>query len=396
MSRSIAVRLSLIALLTATLSTVSLADKGSASSLGMSKTKPADGPSVQVESGFMVPYTAKIPGTDLQFEMIPVPGGTFKLGSPESEEGRADDEGPQVQVNVDPMWVAKTEVNWEQYEQFMNLHYVFQGFQADGKRMVNETNRIDAVTAPTPLYEPSFTYEFGQEPDLPATTMTQYAAQQFTKWLSGISGQQYRLPTEAEWEYAARAGTETAFSWGDTDAEADDHAWSFDNSDSGPSPVGTKKPNAFGLHDMHGSVGEWTINKYEEKGYASLAGKSPINATDAVTFATEESPCVIRGGTWEDDVALLRSAARMKSEDGDEWKDEDPNEPKSMWWYTNDPTRGVGFRLFRSFKPLPKETITKFWDTASEDILDVVEFKLNDGRAYLGLVDPTLPDAIEE
>ena len=86
----------------------------------------------------------------------------------------------------------------------------------------------------------------------------------------------------------------------------------------------------------------------------------------------------------------------MKSEDSEQWKEKDPNGPKSAWWYTDDPTRGIGFRVFRSYKPLPKETIAKFWDTTSEDILDVVEFKINDGRAYMGLVDPTLPAAIDD
>ena len=371
------------------------ADAGSGSLLGIRTEQPADGPFVKVDQGFMVSYTSKIPGTDIDFEMVPVPGGSFKLGSPESEQDRNDDEGPQIEVTVDPMWVAKTEVNWEQYEQFMELHHFFQKFQSDGIRIVNEENRVDAVTAPTPLYEPSFTYEYGQEPDLPATTMTQYAAQQYTKWLSAVTGQQYRLPTEAEWEYAARAGTTTVYGWGDTENQADEYAWSSDNSD-GPSTVGSKKPNAFELHDMHGSVGEWTINRYQESGYADFVKKSPLNAIDVVRFPTNEVSGVIRGGNWEDDLSMLRSAARLASGVPEEWKEEDPNVPKSVWWYTNDPTRGIGMRLFRSYQPLPKETISKFWDTAAEDVLEVVEFKLNDGRAYLGLVDLSLTEAIKK
>lgn len=362
---------------------------------GISTERPTDGPSVKVGERYMVPYIARIPGTEISFEMVPVPGGEYLMGSPETEADREPDEGPQIKVQVDPMWVAKTEVNWQQYHEFMAMHDVFGQFQADGIRVVDEANLADAVTAPTPLYDPSETYEYGEEPDQPATTMTQYAAQQFTKWLSGITGQQYRLPTEAEWEYAARGGTTTAYSWPD-DESIDDHAWYFENSDSGPVAVASKNANPFGLHDMHGSVGEWTVNYYTADGYAGFVDKQPINATDVVVWPTSEWPCVVRGGTWEDDADRLRSAARMASKDEETWKDGDPNIPMSAWWYTVDPTRGIGFRVFRSYQPLPKEKISQFWNTSAEDILEVVEFKISDGRANLGLVDPALADAIKQ
>ncbi len=151
------------------------------SMVGIAKEKPADGPSVKVDGGFMVPYTATIPGTDVSFEMVPVPGGTFKMGSPEDEADRNDDEGPQIEVVVDPMWVAKTEVNWEQYKEFMSLYAIFKEFEAQGQRKVDDKNRVDAITAPTELYDPSFTFEYGEEPEQPAVTMTQYSAQQFTQ-----------------------------------------------------------------------------------------------------------------------------------------------------------------------------------------------------------------------
>ncbi len=365
------------------------------SKVGIVKDEPSEGPSVKVDNGYMVPYSVTIPGTDVSFEMIPVPGGTFKMGSPEDEEDRADDEGPQIDVVVDPMWVAKTEVTWAQYKEFMDLYAIFKEFEAQGKRTINDDNKVDAITAPTELYDPSFTYEYGEEPNQPAVTMTQYSAQQFTKWLSRITGQQFRLPTEAEWEYAARAGTTTAYSWGDSPGDIDDYAWYFDNADEGAPPVGSKKPNALGLHDMHGSVAEWTVNQYNEEGYTDFDKGKPINATDAVTWPENSYPCVVRGGSWEMDAEQLRSAARLASHDED-WKEEDPNFPKSPWWFTSDPARGVGFRLFRSHKPLDESKIARFWEANSEDVKDDVQSRLLGGRGGLGLVDPTLVDAIKE
>ena len=381
----------LIALVT---STSSLAE-APASNVGIAEEKPADGPSVKVEGGYMVPYTVTIPGTDVSFEMIPVPGGEFKLGSPDDEAGRADDEGPQLDVVVDPMWVAKSEVTWAEYKEFMQLYGIFKQFESKGERQVTDDNRVDAITAPTELYDPTFTYEYGEDLDQPAVTMTQYAAQQYSKWLSRITGQQFRLPTEAEWEYAARAGTSTAYSFGDEADEIDDYAWYFDNADTMAPKVGSKKPNAYGLLDMHGSVAELTVNQYTEDGYEGFDQGKPLNAIDVVVWPETPYPIVVRGGSWEMDAEQLRSAARLGTED-EEWKEEDPNYPKSPWWFTSDPSRGVGFRLFRSYKPLDQETITKFWEPTAEEVRDDVESRLRGGRGGLGLVDETLPEAIKQ
>jgi formylglycine-generating enzyme required for sulfatase activity len=277
----------------------------------------------------------------------------------------------------------------------MKLYGIFKEFESSGKRPITEDNRVDAITAPTELYDPTFTYEYGEEPQQPAVTMTQYSAQQFTKWLSLITGEQYRLPTEAEWEYAARGGTATAYSWGDSADEIDDYAWYFDNAFDGQVPVGEKKPNPFGLYDMHGNVAEWTVNAYTEDGYKAFADKPGLNATDVVVWPKAPYPCVVRGGSWEMDPEGLRSAARMQTDD-EEWKSEDPNFPRSPWWFTSDPSRGVGFRIFRSYTPLPQEKLTKFWEPQAEDVLMDVQMRLDGGRGGLGLVDQELPKAIEE
>lgn len=360
---------------------------------GITSEQPVEGPFVKVKEGYMVPYTVTIPGSDVMFEMIPVAPGSFKIGSPPDDPEHQEDEAPQVTVHVDPMWVARTEVTWAQYKEYMRLYAIFKEFEARGERVISDSNKVDAITAPTELYDPSFTFEYGEEPEQPAVTMTQYAAQQFTKWLSRVTGEQYRLPTEAEWEYAARGGTTTAYSFGDDPEQLDEYAWYFDNADSGAVKVGTKKPNPFGLYDMHGNVAEWTVNQYSENGYQDYAEKQPISAVDFVRWPEAASPCVVRGGSWEMDAEALRSAARLASDD-EVWKEEDPNFPKSPWWFTSDPARGVGFRVFRSYQPLAPESIRKFWEANAEDVKSDVESRLLGGRGGLGLVDALLPDAI--
>ena len=102
----------------------------------------------------------------------------------------------------------------------------------------------------------------GTSKGLPVGNVTQYAASQFCKWLSAKTGHFYRLPTEAEWEYSARAGSSTAYYFGDDPKMIEQYAWSFENSEDSYHPVGQKKPNAWGLYDMHGNVAEWTLDQY--------------------------------------------------------------------------------------------------------------------------------------
>lgn len=363
---------------------------------GIVKEKPASGPFVETEQGFMVPYTIDIPGSDVSFEMIPVPGGEFVMGSPDDQEGRNDDEGPQRTVSVKPFWMGKYEVTWKEYFKFMELHDAFKAFEAKGLRKITDDNRIDVITAPSTLYDPSFTFEAGDGPDQPAVTVTQYAAKQYTKWISLLTDQFFRLPTEAEWEYACRAGADTAFYFGDDIDELGDYAWYFDNSDEVRQDVGQKKPNAFGLYDMLGNAAEWVLDGYDESGYQD-AGGATLTVEQAFYAPTDVFPRVVRGGSFELDAEQCRCASRLTSHEYD-WKDQDPNIPASPWWFTSYPATGVGLRLMRPLEaPASREAREEFWKPDLEELEEVAESRIDqEGRGARGLVDKELPNAIEE
>ena len=370
-------------------------DAWSEETTGLVKEKPTSGRFVKTDRGFMVPYKMAIPGTEIEFEMIPVAGGNLMMGSPASEPDREETEGPQFEVSVEPFWIGKHEIRWEEYKQFMNMYQVFKDFESYKIRPVNDDNKIDAITAPTELYEPDITFEFGSDPKQAAVTMTQYAAKQYTKWMTGITGNFHRLPYESEWEYACRAGTKTAYSFGNDPDVLEEYAVFEGNSDlEGQHHIGTKKPNPWGLHDMHGNVAEWVLDGMLDDGYTKFGTKS-WKAADAVVWPKKESSRVVKGGSWESEAAGCRSAARLGSDD-DEWKSEDPNIPLSPWWYTSDPARGVGFRLFRPLREPDRKDRAKFWDPDVEAIKFAVENRLEEGRGVLGLVDKDLPKAISD
>ncbi len=358
---------------------------------GLVADKPAEGRSVKVDGGYMVPYEMKIPGTDVTFEMVPIPAGEFLMGSLDSEDGRENSEGPQRKFHVDPFWMGRYEVRWDEYKQYMDLYSAFKQFQERRLRPVTEDNRIDVVTSPTPLYEPTFTFEFGEDPSQPAITVSQYAAKQYTKWLSAITGHQFRLPTEAEWEYACRAGTTTAFYFGDDASQLGEHAWFVENTDdSGTKVTGRKQPNAWGLYDMLGNAAEWVLDAH-----------APYEATDRVLNAatdwvrpTSLDPRVVRGGMWEFEAAACRSASRFPS-DYRAWRETDPNVPKSPWWFTDDPGRGVGFRIIRPLQTVPREQMEEVWTVDVDDTQYEVDDRIEGGRGVEGIVDRELPAAIE-
>lgn len=359
--------------------------------LGLQKEKPASGRFVETPKGFMVPYAAKIPGTEIEFTMEPIPGGKFKLGSPAGETGRNADEGPQVEVEIAPFWMGRYEITWSEYQSYMAMHDVFKEMVTKKIRKPADKNHPDVVTAPSNLYDPTFTYSKGKQPKQPAISMSQFAAKQYTKWLSKISGTNYRLPTEAEWEYACRAGSTKAYSFGDDPSQLGDHAWFFENASEQLHPVGTKKPNAWNLFDMHGNVAEWVIDEYSPEHFAALAkvGK-PIGGFEATLWPTKYFPRAIRGGSLEDNPAACRSAARKGSDDTT-WRETDPNIPKSPWWFTDDYGLCVGFRLCRSLNDPAPEIMKRLWESDHEDIGDVANYRIDEeGRGARAVAGPEL------
>lgn len=310
--------------------------------------------SPKVSEKEMKAYSTAIPGTEVTFEMLPIPSGNFLMGSPASEEGRKDDEGPQREVKIAPFWMGKCEVTWNEFELFM--------YPTEEKRIRNlhpidpKLNELtDASTRPT---QPYVEMSFGMGKDgFPAISMTQHAANKYCEWLSAKTGYFYRLPTEAEWEYAARAGTKTAYFWGDDASPMDEYCWTANNSDGKYQKVGKKKPNPWGLHDILGNVIEWTLDQYDPKAYGTLGNSNPWNK------ATKPYPHSARGGAWDDDSAdKLRVAARRSSDP--DWKIQDPQFPKSVWYHTD--AQFLGFRIVRPMEIPSAEDMQKYWNSGVE------------------------------
>jgi len=299
-------------------------------------------------------YTNAIPGTQVNYVMVPIPGGEFTMGSPDSEAGRNPDEGPARRVKIAPFWMGRLEVSWNEYELFM--------FPDDEKKLRGDhpteesVNAVsDAVTRPSkPYMEMSF--GMGKE-GYPAISMSQHAANKYCHWLSAKTGHFYRLPTEAEWEYACRAGTSTAYSFGDDEGKLGEYGVFEDNSDFKYGKIGRKKPNPWGLHDMHGNVAEWCLDQYEDS-YESLKD-TLINPWNK---ATKPYPHVVRGGSFDDSASKLRSAARRGSDRN--WKMRDPQLPKSIWWLTD--AQFVGFRIVRPLEVPSAAELQKYWTSGVE------------------------------
>ena len=339
-------------------------------------------------------------------EFVPIKGGKFLMGSPKDEPGRKDDEGPQFEVVIEPLWIGKFEVTWDDFEEF-HQEYV-PAVVAKGWTIPKD-READAVSIPTLKWGQEFTpilNPLGEKGGFPVADLSRFNAMQFTKWLSKKTGRFYRLPTEAEWEYAARAGSKTAYYWGDKSDGLEKVAIFFDNSDWNnpvkgfPAPgteryspgtgyrvVGARPANPWGLHDMYGNVAEWVIDAYDANHYAKFAGKT-VSWKDAINWPTTSTfPSVYRGGDFSTDASACRSASREAS-DMKKLQDRDTNLPKSPWWYSD--AFHIGIRVVRPLKEPTEEEKALFWDSATnlKEVKAVWDTDGSSSKQYRKVIEP--------
>lgn len=300
-------------------------------------------------------FIEKVPGSMVSFEMIAIPGGKFVMGSPASEEYREADEGPQHTVELSPFWMGKTEISWDEYNAFFKQTY--RGGRTEDQ-VIQNANDVSSITGPTPAYEdPSQGWGIGKHP---AITMTFYAATIYCKWLSQVTGKKYRLPTEAEWEYAARGNTSGAYFFpGEPSDFSKERLWnkifgtdttinSFiiyrDNSRGRPHLPRAVKVNPFGLLNMLGNVKEFCSDWYSPTNYSNDSKNEKIKNPPGPPQGEEH---VIRGGSFRSGVGRVRAADRDHTQH-EAWMVTDPQIPKSLWWYSDN--NEVGFRVVCEYR----------------------------------------------
>ena len=297
-------------------------------------------------------YIEQIPGTAVSFNMVAIDGGSFVMGSSPKESFHKEDESPQHDVTVSSFFMAEVEATWDQYWSFYS-QTMSEGRTPPETVYANNLSAmdVDAISGPTPPF--GFPDQGWGSGDRPAITMTHYAAEVFCQWLSQKTGKKYRLPTEAEWEYAARGGTQTPYFFAGKPKDFSntgfmrkfisaktDSIGSYviyeNNSNYRTQEPSLVKANPFGLKNMLGNVMEYTADKYDAKAYEKRAN----GATDPIV--TEGDEWVVRGGGYFSDASDVRSAARGKTAHAD-WLKPDPQQPQSIWWYSD--IKGVGFRV---------------------------------------------------
>lgn len=296
-------------------------------------------------------FTEYIPGSGISFEMKAIPGGTYLMGSANDEAFRDENEGPVKEVTISPFFMARVEVTWKEYLAFFKQTGA-QGKTADAYLNVDQGD-VDAISGPTPPWGAP-DQGWGKK-TLPAITMTHHAAEVYCQWLTEITGKTYRLPSEAEWEYAARGGTTTPYFFEgnpkkyvtqgfknklfgvDTTTISGYISYS-ENSNARSSVPEIKGENPFGLVNMLGNVAEFCSDWYAEDAYSQYSGGKLTDPTGPETG--EEH--VVRGGSFRDGAEDVRSASRVATRTV-AWLKTDPQMPKSIWWYSD--CIHVGFRV---------------------------------------------------
>jgi sulfatase modifying factor 1 len=300
-------------------------------------------------------FSEKIPGTTVSFKMKAIDGGQFKMGSPADELYRNSDEGPVREVEVKSFWIAEVEVTWNEYLAFFNATSSQGRKEADTE--INE--EIDGISGATPPWgAPDQGWGMGTRP---AITMTHHGAETYCRWLSRVTGKKYRLPTEAEWEFAARSGTSGPYFFEGSPKDFErDALWnkifgpdtavinSFviyqENSPYRTQPPLLVNPNPFGLKNMLGNVAEFCLDYFDPQVY----GKYPQGVVKNPRGSREGLEHVIRGGSFKNTAKDLRIARRDFTRTK-EWLETDPQIPKSIWWYSD--CNHVGFRVICEYEP---------------------------------------------
>ncbi|TWU02610.1 formylglycine-generating enzyme family protein [Stieleria varia] len=309
--------------------------------------QPDARPFVRTDLGYMVPYQQRVPGTDTSILMIPVPGSTDANGA-----------------MIEPYWMGRYEITVEQFAPYTELYETVgrdrdvrweERHKGAGAVVVS----VDAVTAPTEVYDPSFRFEYSSKPDSPVPSMTQFAARQYTKWLSAVTGVDYCLPTLTQWQDACRGGTETPWSFDDRAAIARKFCVYADPSTTGITlRVGRTLPNPYGLCDMHGSLAEWVID--------DVSGKQHYQT---------HPMC---GGSFQDDLKDCRWDS-IKHCTARYWA-EDPNLPLSPWWLASTDAVEVGFRIISPLQKMTDEQKRERWESDSEQLTRDLQQRMKEGR----------------
>ena len=297
--------------------------------------------SIDAQRGFHS-YKIKIPGTDVQLKMIPIKEGNFNMGSTYSAVNSTEDERPIHHVELDRYWMAEHETTWELYNLFLDQSVDSLKRQGTKNPMVI----IDINQIPRPETDQD-SIDLANTDDYPAANISQAEASAFCEWLTAMTGHYYRLPTEAEWEYACRAHRESEYHFDKTE-NIEVYSWNLLNSDDTPHAVKGKKSNRWKLYDMNGNVAEWTLDNYNTSGYDSHTIKNPV------VIENDKSPAAIRGGSWEKHPSLLRCGARDSLEP--KWEEYDD----AQEWKTRSET--VGFRVVRPyFMPITVSEREALW-----------------------------------
>jgi len=297
--------------------------------------------------GDMKPYEETFPLCDgAKMRMVVVPGGEVTLTA---------EDGSKKTVKVDPFWMAEIEMTWGIY------NYFWQNGKSRLKNGVLEEEDRDSmtpaelVTQPTQQYNDMLRGTHSGDDEFPAMDMTNHAASKFCQWISAQTGRFYRLPTEAEWEFAARGGATTKYFWGDDPDQADEYAWFEDNANLTYQVGKQKKPNKYGLYDMLGNLAEWTLDAHAENSFS----KFEDGEANPWNIPTKRYPRSIRGGSFEDGVDGIGCSARFGSDAG--LKEEDPQVPKSIWYHTWG--QHIGFRIVRPLRVPGAKAMHTLWNT---------------------------------